>query len=122
MAIRGAARQAVGVWGEEQAARHLQERGWRVVARNWRCRAGEVDIVALDPDEVVVLVEVKTRSGQGYGTPLESITWAKAERLGRLLVHYRREHDVRGPMRVDAVAVLRTREGVRVEHVRGVLG
>ena len=122
MAVKGGRRRAVGEWGEDRAAQHLVEQGWSVVERNWRCREGEVDLVATDPDGVVVLVEVKTRSGYGYGDPLESITWAKAERLGRLLMRYRRERGVAGPMRVDAVGVVRAHDGVRLRHLRGVLG
>lgn len=70
----------LGSWGERQARLHLEARGYRIVATNYRCRAGEVDIVASEGDELV-FVEVKTRRGNAYGRPEESITDAKAERL-----------------------------------------
>ena len=60
----------LGRRGEDVAAEYVEAQGMRVVERNWRCREGEIDVVALDGDEVVV-VEVKTRSGTGYGHALE---------------------------------------------------
>ncbi|MBO0610022.1 YraN family protein [Myceligenerans salitolerans] len=74
----------VGRSGERIALAHVEARGWTVLATNWRCgRLGEVDIVALDGD-VLVVVEVKTRSGPGFGHPSEAVTGAKLARL-RLL-------------------------------------
>jgi hypothetical protein len=63
-----AERGALGRYGEDVAARQLQAAGLTILARNWRCREGEVDIVALDGD-VLVMCEVKTRRGVGFGTP-----------------------------------------------------
>ncbi|MFT4220140.1 MAG: YraN family protein [Microbacterium sp.] len=111
---------ALGRAGEERAAAHLARRGWRVLERNWRCRDGELDIVALDRDELVV-VEVKTRSSLGYGHPLEAIDRRKRARLWSLAMAWAVAHpDVaRGrDVRIDAIAVIgpdpRT---ARVEHV-----
>lgn len=118
MALRGRGRRAVGDWGEGQAAAYLTAQGWEVLERNWRCSAGEVDLVVRDPGGTVVLVEVKTRSGLGYGTPLEAITWAKQAKLRELAMYYRRSHAGVGRVRVDAIGVLRAAEGVRISHVR----
>lgn len=77
----------LGAWGESCAASYLVSSGYRVLARNWRCRGGELDIVAFDPArDAIVGVEVKTRRGHGYGTPEESVTPAKVRRLRGLLV------------------------------------
>ena len=78
---------ALGRYGEELAARYLRERGLRVLERNWRCPEGEIDIVALDGDCLVVC-EVKTRAGTGVGDPVEAVTWEKAMRLRRLSAAY----------------------------------
>ena len=75
-AATAAMRQALGAYGEELAARHLRERGLVVLDRNWRCPLGEIDLVLRDGDTLVVC-EVKTRSGVGYGTPHEAVTPAK---------------------------------------------
>ncbi|MDO5678573.1 MAG: YraN family protein, partial [Propionibacteriaceae bacterium] len=62
-------RQAIGRRGEEKAVEYLEGLGWRILDRNWRCREGEADIVAYDPDcDALVVVEVKTKSGTGYGS------------------------------------------------------
>ena len=111
---------AVGAWGERRAEDYLRRLGWTVLERNWRCSRGEVDLVAVDTCAVTVLVEVKTRSGRGYGSPLEAITKAKQAKLRELAVEYRRSHRVRS-VRVDAVGVLRDRDGAEISHVRGAL-
>jgi putative endonuclease len=114
------ARQALGRYGEDLAAAWLHEAGMAVLARNWRCRTGEIDIVARDGD-VLVVCEVKTRRGLGFGSPLEAVTTVKAHRLARLAVEYRRaESLVPCPVRIDVVGVLIGPDGcVSVEHVRG---
>lgn len=73
----------LGALGEELAAGHLTGKGMTILERNWRCRYGELDLIAQDGD-TVVFVEVKTRSGRGYGTPAEAVTFAKQGRIRRL--------------------------------------
>jgi putative endonuclease len=116
-----AQRKALGDLGERIAARHLAELGLHVLDRNWRCSAGEIDIVAADGDTVVVC-EVKTRSNVRFGTPLEAITAAKAARLHRLGWMWIRAHDLRcSGLRVDVVAIERRSQGPAVvEHIAGV--
>ncbi|MBA2558897.1 MAG: YraN family protein [Propionibacteriales bacterium] len=117
-----AQRKALGDFGERLACRHLVESGLTVLDRNWRCAAGEIDIVASDGD-VVVVCEVKTRSSARFGTPLEAITTAKANRLHRLGRLWLRDHDVRwSRLRVDVVSVVRHRRGpTELDHIVGVV-
>ncbi len=112
---------AVGRYGEDVAARHLVGAGLAILARNWRCDLGEIDIVARDGDTLVVC-EVKTRCGAAYGPPEEAVTPAKVRRLRRLAARWLADHPVRPQaVRVDVVAVVRPRCGAaRVEHLRGV--
>jgi putative endonuclease len=114
------AKDSLGRYGEELAARHLVEDGFVVLERNWRCDAGEIDIVARDGD-VLVVCEVKTRSSLSHGSPFEAVTERKLHRLERLGLRWMRERGVRpGSMRVDVVSVLRPASGRSVlEHVRG---
>jgi putative endonuclease len=77
----------LGLRGEELACERLAALGLRIVARNWRCRAGEIDVVAAGPD-VLVFCEVKTRRGNGYGSPAEAVTPAKRARLRQLAAAY----------------------------------
>ena len=102
------------------AARHLVTLGMVVLDRNWRCDIGELDIVARDGDTLVVC-EVKTRSGAGYGSPLEAVTDDKAARLRRLAGRWLSDHGVRpAGVRIDVVGVLRRPRGPAVlQNVRG---
>ena len=100
-----AGRPQLGRWGEAQAVRHLESLGCRVVASNWRCTAGEVDIVVLDGD-CLAFVEVRTRRGQAYGTPEESITPRKLARMAAVAETYVYEEDWQGDWRLDAVTIL----------------
>lgn len=119
--VRLNAKDALGRQGEQLAAEHLQQAGYRILARNWRCAEGEIDIVAVDR-RVLVACEVKTRSGTGYGTPLEAITWKKRRRLRRLAINWVTANGVLfDEVRVDVVAVLKTQaRGFTIEHIRGV--
>lgn len=116
-------KQTFGQLGEQRAAEHLLECGWQILERNWRCKEGEADIIALDPEaQALVVVEVKTRAGLGYGSPLESITYAKARRLRQLAAIYARQSGLRmRRLRVDAIGILWPRGGgSELIHARGI--
>jgi putative endonuclease len=76
-------RLATGVTGEGAALRAYRSRGYRLVARNWRCRAGELDLV-LARGETIVFCEVKTRTGSSFGGGYEAVTWSKRRKLRQL--------------------------------------
>lgn len=114
------ARQAVGAYGERRAVQHLIEAGLRVVARNWRCALGEVDIIAWD-GETLVFCEVKTRRGASFGTPAEAVVAAKARRLRRLAAQWLETHDAHPrEVRFDVIEVRAPRSGAaRVDQIKG---
>jgi putative endonuclease len=114
-------RAALGRWGEELACRHLTAAGLRVLARNWRCREGELDVVARDADGSVVFVEVKTRSTSAFGLPCEAVSRAKAARIRRLACRWLAENPAGGaPLRFDVVSVVRAPGAAPlVQHLRG---
>ena len=93
-----------------------------MLERNWRCRDGELDLVALDGDELVV-VEVKTRRSTAYGHPAEAVTAVKLARVRRLAARWLAAHDVHPrSVRVDVIAVLLRRgQAAQVEHLVGVV-
>ena len=113
-------RNALGGYGEEVAARYLTRLGMVVLDRNWRCDLGEIDLVARD-GRTLVVCEVKTRTGLGYGSPLEAVTARKAARLRRLTARWLAEHPVQPEhVRIDVVGVLRRPQGpALVDYVRG---
>ncbi len=123
-------RRLLGDTGEQLAAEQLVRSGLRIVARNWRGHSGELDLIAQEeaPDLVqggavatwLVLVEVRTRRGERFGTALQSITPAKQRKLRTVAAEYLHTIGWRGPWRIDVVAVQMDGRGVlqRVEHVR----
>jgi putative endonuclease len=120
--VRVRAKDGLGQYGENVAAAHLRDAGLTILERNWRCDIGEIDIVARDGD-VLVVCEVKTRSGLGFGAPLEGVTARKAARLRRLAARWVHERQLHPPdIRIDLVGVMQTGRGAaQVEHVRGVM-
>jgi len=114
------AKDALGRFGEDLAAQHLREAGFVVLERNWRCAAGEIDILARDGDTLVVC-EVKTRTTTAFGAPIEAVTPEKVERLRRLAFRWTGERGIRpARIRIDVVGVLRPRSGpTTLEHFRG---
>jgi putative endonuclease len=100
------ARRALGARGEELAASWYLDRGYEIVDRNWRCRDGEIDIVATR-GSVLVVCEVKTRSSDAFGSPAAAVTPAKQRRLRRLAMAWLDGHGARGRhLRFDVAAVV----------------
>lgn len=117
------AKKAVGAYGERVAVRHLEESGYDVLARNWRCRSpvsGELDVVA-SRDGVVVIVEVKTRRSGAFGPPALAVTPVKAARIRAVAQQWlARVGLASAPLRFDVVSVLRPASGAAVvEHIEG---
>lgn len=113
-----------GMLGEKLALQHLRSLGYNIIETNFRCRAGEIDIVARQGD-CLVFVEVRTRSGQGFGTPEESITAAKRSKLRSLALIYLETHrQLPEQWRIDVVAVElgRDRAPKRIEVIQSAVG
>jgi putative endonuclease len=111
---------ALGRAGEQLAADYLQDNGLAVLARNWRCRLGEIDIVGTD-GRTVVFCEVKTRSGVDYGAPLDAVSPDKVRRLRELAKAWLDEQRLQGcPVRFDVVSILwPPGRPARIEHLEG---
>ncbi len=127
LGVKGAApltRREVGAVGERLAAELLRGRGYEIIESNHRCRQGEIDLIARHGD-CLVFVEVRTRTGTGFGTPEESITAAKKEKLITLAEIYVQSLDRPPPSwRIDVVAVeLAGNGGVRrLDHIENAVG
>jgi putative endonuclease len=97
---------ALGEFGERRAAAHYRARGYAVLERNWRCRAGEIDLICARGTTLVVC-EVKTRAGNAHGHPFEAVTGSKQRRLRRLAAAYLQQQERRWTVvRFDVVGVL----------------
>ncbi|UED86890.1 YraN family protein [Streptomyces profundus] len=123
-------RGALGRFGEDLAVRRLRRSGMTVLERNWRCSAGEIDIVAADRSAgpALVVCEVKTRRARGFQHPMAGLSPSQARRLRALAQRWLCERWLAahpapppGGVRIDLIGVLLPERGAaRVEHVRGV--
>jgi putative endonuclease len=96
---------ALGKQGEDLASRELERRGYAIVARRYRCRGGELDIIARDGD-TMVFVEVKARHGYAFGQAAESVDFIKRRRMARLAMGYVTRHRLANrPCRFDVVSI-----------------
>jgi putative endonuclease len=115
-------RRQTGRQGEDIAASFLTGKGYRIIARNWRCPVGELDLVMADK-ETMVFVEVRTRSGLRFGPAEESITPAKRMRLIELAQTYLQESTAPGvSWRIDVVAVQLGQGLPEVKHIENAVG
>lgn len=112
-------RAELGREGEALAEAFLRARGCRTLARNFRCRAGEIDLVMLD-GPVIVFVEVRSRRGDRAGTPLESVDGRKQQQVARVARHFLAARGLgERDARFDVVGVRFDASPPDVEHVRG---
>lgn len=116
-------RREVGQKGEQWAAQYLQQQGYEIVERNLRTKQGEIDLIALD-QQMLVFVEVRTRTSTAYGTPGESVNWRKQKKLRELALAYLQRQSRRFPsFRFDVIAItcparVTNPEQVKIEHVK----
>lgn len=115
------AKDALGRYGEDVAVEHLRRQGMTILARNWRCPTGELDIVARDGSSLVIC-EVKTRRSTAYGSPLEAVGPRKLRRLRELALRWLDDQQLHVPdIRFDVIGIVQPPSGgPRLQHVRGV--
>lgn len=100
------ARKKLGNRGEDQAANWYKAAGYEILARNWRCELGEIDLICR-VDDVLVISEVKSRSNVRYGTPIEAVTRSKCHRLRRLAIRWlATQNTYFDSIRFDVVCIL----------------
>lgn len=100
------ARRSLGMMGEEAAAKWYIDQGYQILARNWRCRDGELDLIARQ-GTTIVFCEVKTRSSYAFGSPFEAVTTAKQRRIRRLAMAWLNESNTRADdLRFDVAGVM----------------
>ena len=119
-----ATRSEIGAWGENIAAKHLEQKGYTVRHRNWRAGHGELDIVAQRADEII-FVEVRTRTSHTFGTPEESITPRKRAKLIVTAEAYLDAHALHDAQwQIDVIVIdLDTRNAVkRLDHIECAIG
>jgi putative endonuclease len=110
-------KQVLGKEGEKVAERYLQKKGYKLIARNYRCPVGELDLVALDR-RVIVFVEVKTRTGHGFGTPLEAVEFRKQRKMIKAAQYFLSTKGLhQREARFDVVGISWAQREPVVEHI-----
>ncbi|OMF51351.1 YraN family protein [Paenibacillus peoriae] len=113
-------RKAKGAMGEEAAALFLENLGYRIIERNWRCRSGEIDLIAKQ-EHILVFIEVRSRSSSKYGTPAESVTARKIAQVRQTAAVYLHMNGIgEAPIRFDMISAQLTDEkAVVTDHLIG---
>ena len=107
----------LGKQGEAIAASYLEERGFKIVERNWRYNKKELDLIAYDEDRFVV-VEVKTRTTDGWEHPKEAITPGKIRFIVEATEAYIMQHDIKEEVRFDVVTLIPDNGEWKIEHIK----
>ena len=111
-----AAHNELGKRGEDLAVEFLLQKGYEIVARNFVYQKAEVDIIARK-DNILAIVEVKTRSTPDFGNPQEFLKARQIQRLIKAVDHFVTDHDMDVEVRFDIVAIIKNKAGVRLEHL-----
>lgn len=112
-------RRQLGGEAEDAAVRYLTAQGFRIRARNYACRAGELDVVA-ERGELVAIVEVRMRSSAAWGDPAHTVSWPKQRRVVRAALHYLQRERLRGrEIRFDVISIVGRGPTATVEHIPG---
>lgn len=111
-------RQRLGKSGERSAAKYLKKNGYKILIQNYRCKFGEIDIIARD-GEVLVFIEVKTRSGTTHGPPAAAVNARKQRQISRAAQYYLAEHSLfDSPARFDVISILYDGSNLRsIDHI-----
>lgn len=110
----------LGAFGEDMACSYLEKQGYRILERNFSCKAGELDIIAFD-GETLTFVEVKCRTGTGYGNPSEAVSYYKQSRIVKTALFYMNKHKIFDYMsRFDVIEVLTegTKESTKINLIK----
>ena len=118
----------IAVLGEDKACEYLRKKGYKIIERNFRKGYGEIDIIAIDSSEsekVLTFVEVKTRTSNQFGSPLESITPWKLKSIIKTAQFYKMIHpNLPDSLRIDAISVVLSDQNLveNLEHVKNISG
>jgi putative endonuclease len=111
-------RKKLGRWGEKRCESFLKKKGLRKLARNFSCKSGEIDLIMVDTNGVIVFVEVRSKTNESFGPPEESITYSKKARLLRAARYFLAIHNIKDrAFRFDVVTVVLGQSGrAQIRH------
>lgn len=108
----------LGNLGENIACEYIEKRGYKIIERNFRCYNGEIDIIAKDKDELV-FIEVKTRTGDKYGQPIEAVDINKTKHIYRSAEYYVYKNNIKDiPIRLDIIEILIIKNKIKIRYIK----
>lgn len=114
-------RHILGKNGEDEAVKYLERQGYRIVERNFMCRQGEIDIIALD-DNYLVFIEIKTRTNIEYGLPSEAVTERKLKHMKKTIQYYLYKRNLENAnVRIDVIEVYEKGEQYEINHIKQII-
>ena len=115
-------RHKLGTEGEDEAVRYLQQKGYKIIQRNFECRQGEIDIIAKEQEEYV-FIEVKTRQNFHYGMPCEAVTEYKQKHIWNATKYYLYSHKLENHLvRFDVIEVYKKNNKFYIHHIKQAMG
>ena len=116
-------RHEIGIYGEDIATKYLEEKGYKIIERNFTCKMGEIDIVAFDcKKEELVFVEVKTRTNYLYGKPGESVNYIKKNHIIKAVKSYIHYHHLKNSyIRIDVIEITLSEKSRIINHIKQVI-
>lgn len=114
-------KQEIGKLGEDLATKYLEQQGYKVIERNFECRQGEIDIIAIDKNELV-FIEVKTRTNLKYGKPVEAVNQNKQKHLTKAVRYYLYSRHLENEfVRIDVIEIYLYNHKYRVNHIKQIM-
>ena len=111
----------IGKFGEEEAKQYLEQQGYKILDRNFSCKRGEIDIIALDKEEIV-FVEIKSRTNQEFGLPAEAVTKKKIEHILKTAEYYLYIRNLQNePTRIDVIEIFIQNKLIKINHLKQVI-
>jgi len=113
-------KQEIGKQGEDMACRYLQERGYKILTRNFRCKQGEIDIISLDKNsDELVFIEVKTRTSKKYGMPVDAVNEVKQKHIYRSAEYYVYRNRIKNTaIRLDIIEIRVYESRFYINHIK----
>lgn len=114
-------KQEIGKEGENLASTYLEKREYKIIERNFTCKQGEIDIIALDKKELV-FIEVKTRTNLNYGLPKEAVDYVKKKHLRKAIEYYLYKNSIKDMyIRIDVIEVYMYKNKYKVNHIKQIM-
>lgn len=114
-------RHILGRKGEDEAVRYIESKGYKIIERNFMCRQGEIDIIALDRD-YIVFIEIKSRTSTEYGLPSESVTKMKIKHMKKAIQYFLYKNNLENEnIRVDVIEVYVRGKEYEINHLKQII-